>query len=132
MQIRYRLLSLLLLYAISLNTELFAEETSTPGEPQFLLLTKDLWVEEKLAQLTLDEKIAQLMMVTVYPRQSEAAKNSMVNLIRRFKPGGILVMQGSPVKTTRWINEFQQTSDIPMLVAIDGEWGLSMRMSSTI
>lgn len=132
MQIRYRLLSLLLLYAISLNTELFAEETSTPGEPQFLLLTKDLWVEEKLAQLTLDEKIAQLMMVTVYPRQSEAAKNSMVNLIRRFKPGGILVMQGSPVKTTRWINEFQQTSDIPMLVAIDGEWGLSMRMDSTI
>jgi beta-N-acetylhexosaminidase len=131
-QTRFKILSFLLFYLISFNADLFAEEPPKPLEPDFLLLTNDHWVNEKMEQMTLDEKIAQLMMVTVYPRQSEAAKKSMINLIQHFKPGGILVMQGSPVKTTRWINEFQENSTVPMLVAIDGEWGISMRIDSTI
>jgi len=132
MQNRFNVFSLLVIFMFFNPAKLFAEQPSTPGEPPFLLLTKDHWVEEKLSEMTLGEKIAQLMMVTVYPRQSEAAKNSMVNLIEHFRPGGILVMQGSPVKTARWINEFQQNSKVPLLVAVDGEWGLSMRIDSTI
>jgi beta-glucosidase-like glycosyl hydrolase/CubicO group peptidase (beta-lactamase class C family) len=131
-QNRFKILIFLLIYLISADANIFAEEPPKPEEPEFLLLVKDQWVNEKMEQMTLDEKIAQLMMVTVYPRQSEAAKNSTVNLIQNFKPGGILVMQGSPVKTARWINKFQENSPIPLLVAIDGEWGLSMRMDSTI
>ncbi|MFW6309807.1 MAG: glycoside hydrolase family 3 N-terminal domain-containing protein [Prolixibacteraceae bacterium] len=92
----------------------------------------DEWVNDQLEQLSTEEKIAQLMMITVYPEQNEAAKGAVINTIRQYKPGGILVMQGTPVKTAIWINEFQQISNIPLLVAIDGEWGLSMRMDSTI
>ncbi len=92
----------------------------------------DQWVEEKLDSMTVDEKIAQLMMVTVYPRQNEAAKKKTIELIQQFQPGGILVMQGNPAKTTRWINEFQDSSKVPLLIAVDGEWGLSMRIDSTI
>jgi len=132
MQNRFNVFSLFVIFTFFNPAKLFAEQPTTPGEPPFLLLTKDHWVEEKLSEMTLDEKIAQLMMITVYPRQSEAAKNSMVNLIEHFRPGGILVMQGSPVKTARWINEFQQNSTIPLLVAVDGEWGLSMRIDSTV
>lgn len=132
MQIRFKILSILLLIAGGNPLNLFSQELLTAEGPSFLLLTNDQWVNEKLEQMTLEEKIAQLMMVTVYPRQSEAAKNSMVNLIEHFKPGGILVMQGNPVKTARWINDFQQNSKVPLFVAIDGEWGISMRMDSTI
>jgi beta-glucosidase-like glycosyl hydrolase/CubicO group peptidase (beta-lactamase class C family) len=132
MQIRFNILSIVVLFIVLNTVKTFAEQPVNPGEPPFLLLTKDQWVEEKLSGMTLDEKIAQLMMVTVYPQQSEAAKSSMVNLIEHFSPGGILVMQGSPVKTTRWINEFQENSKVPLLVAVDGEWGLSMRIDSTI
>ena len=35
-------------------------------------------------------------------------------------------------KTARWINEFQSVSSLPLLVAIDGEWGPAMRIDSTI
>ena len=72
------------------------------------------------------------MMITVYPRQTDSDKARLINLIRTYKPGGILIMQGSPVKTTQWINELQQNSNVPLLTAIDGEWGLSMRIDSSI
>src|SRR5690554_734784 len=102
------------------------------GEPPFMVLAQDKWVTGKMNSMSLDEKIAQLMMITVYPRQSETDKNRIINTIREHQPGGILVMQGSPVKSATWINEFQQNANVPLLTAIDGEWGLSMRMDSTI
>lgn len=124
-------LLLFLILFVSLST-LYAEENQQEGQPPFLLLAEDFWVKEILDSLTLEEKIAQLMMVTVYPRQGEADKTDLINTVRNYKPGGILVMQGSPVKTARWINDLQENSEVPLLVAIDGEWGLSMRIDSTM
>ena len=98
----------------------------------FLKYLNDSWVNAQFDSLTLDEKIAQLMMITVYPNQNEASKIQSANLIEKWNPGGILVMQGSPVKTADWINFFQEKAKTPMLVAIDGEWGLAMRTDSTI
>ncbi|SHJ50404.1 beta-glucosidase [Tangfeifania diversioriginum] len=102
------------------------------ADPPFLQLVNDHWVNEKLEAMTLDEKIAQLMMVTVYPRQDELARGQMEQLISQNQPGGILVMQGDLVKTARWINHFQEKATVPLLVAVDGEWGLSMRIDSTV
>jgi beta-N-acetylhexosaminidase len=132
MQIRFKTLTMLLLCAVICHIKLYADEPPLHSEPSFLRLVNDHWVNLKMEQMTLDEKIAQLIMVTVYPQQSENSKTSMVEVIKTFKPGGILVMQGSPVKTARWINEFQENSTVPMLVAIDGEWGLSMRIDSVM
>ncbi|HDR50994.1 MAG TPA: serine hydrolase [Mariniphaga anaerophila] len=132
MQIRFKIFPLLLLCAVVCHIKLYADKPPLHGEPSFLRLVNDHWVNERLEQMTLDEKIAQLMMVTVYPQQSENSKNSMIEVIKTFKPGGILVMQGSPVKTARWINEFQENSPVPLMVAIDGEWGISMRMDSVM
>jgi len=132
MQLNFMVIPVLFILFFVPVSGLDAGESSSPGDPPFLILSEDFWVNEKMEQMTLDEKIAQLMMVPVFPRQSEAEKRSMVKIIQTYKPGGILVMQGSPVKTTRWINQFQENSDVPLLVAIDGEWGLSMRIDSTM
>lgn len=101
-------------------------------KPPFLNLKNDEWVNQKISQLSLEEKIAQLMMITVYPKQNDVSKAIYLNRIKKYKPGGILVMQGTPQKTAAWINEFQSASDTPLLVAIDGEWGPAMRIDSTI
>jgi beta-glucosidase-like glycosyl hydrolase/CubicO group peptidase (beta-lactamase class C family) len=85
-----------------------------------------------MEKMTLDEKIAQLMTVAVFPEHGIENKNKVLQQIENFKPGGILVMQGSPVETAKWINDFQQKSKIPLLVAIDGEWGLAMRIDSVM
>ncbi len=90
----------------------------------------DPWVRAELSRMTLREKIGQLIMIDVYPAQSEAHKRDIEKLIRLYKPGGILVMDGSPVNTARWINDFQHSSGIPLLVATDAESGLGFRMDS--
>src|SRR5690606_30165021 len=101
-------------------------------EPPFLKYKTDKWVAEQLEKMTLDEKIAQLMTISVYPEQGEISKTKTIEQIELYKPGGILVMQGTPVESAKWINEFQQKSKIPLLVAIDGEWGMSMRIDSVM
>ncbi|MCY1721343.1 serine hydrolase [Prolixibacteraceae bacterium Z1-6] len=101
-------------------------------EPPFSKYKNDDWVNQQLEQLTLEEKIAQLMMITVYPKQNDASKDAILKKIESYKPGGILIMQGTPCKTATWINQFQEASETPLLVAVDGEWGPAMRIDSTI
>ncbi|NLB93667.1 MAG: glycoside hydrolase family 3 protein, partial [Bacteroidales bacterium] len=123
---------ILFFFVVSFSSELFAEAVSSPGEPPFLIFQDDQWVNEQMMQMTIEEKIAQLMMVAVYPNQNDATANAMVEVIKTFKPGGLLIMQGSPVKTADRINRFQEASKVPLLIAIDGEWGIAMRMDSVM
>ncbi|MDR2910456.1 MAG: serine hydrolase [Bacteroidales bacterium] len=102
------------------------------SEPPFLKFLNDPWVDTQMREMSLEEKIAQLMMLTAYPKQDEASRLKLLEQIKNFSPGGILVMQGTPVKTTEWINSFQENSKIPLLVAIDGEWGPAMRIDSIL
>nr|WP_321484839.1 glycoside hydrolase family 3 N-terminal domain-containing protein [uncultured Draconibacterium sp.] len=106
--------------------------SASAQEPPFLQYKNDEWVNQQLEKMSLDERIAQLMMITVYPKQNDAAKAIFKKRIQDWKPGGILVMQGSPTKNAAWINQFQAASETPLLVAIDGEWGPAMRTDSTI
>ena len=124
-----RLRGKLLLLLFALTIQLSAVTTK---EPPFLKYKSDVWVLEQLEQMTLEEKIAQLMTISVYPKQSEASKKRVLDLIKLYKPGGILVMQGEPVKSAQWVNEFHDASKVPLLVSIDGEWGISMRIDSVM
>ncbi|MCF6358060.1 MAG: serine hydrolase [Draconibacterium sp.] len=101
-------------------------------EPPYKKYLNSEWVNTQLQGLTLEEKIAQLMVISVYPKRDDTEKTRVINLIKTYKLGGIIVMQGTPVKTTSWINEFQAASDLPLLVSTDAEWGPKMRIDSTI
>lgn len=78
---------ILFFFVVSFSSELFAEAVSSPGEPPFLIFQDDQWVNEQMMQMTIEEKIAQLMMVAVYPNQNDATANAMVEVIKTFKPG---------------------------------------------
>jgi len=126
MNLRGRFITVVLLFAV------FRISLATGTEPPFVKFKTDKWVTCQLEKMTLDEKIAQLMTIAVFPEQGIESKNKVLDQIKLYKPGGILVMQGTPVETAKWINDFQQNSKIPLLVAIDGEWGLSMRIDSVM
>jgi beta-N-acetylhexosaminidase len=126
MNLRGRFIIVILLFTLSTIS------LATGTEPPFIKFKTNKWVTEQLAKMTLDEKIAQLMTIAVFPEQGVESKNKVLKQIKLYKPGGILVMQGIPVETAKWINDFQQNSKIPLLVAIDGEWGLSMRIDSVM
>ncbi|MCF8254293.1 MAG: serine hydrolase [Bacteroidia bacterium] len=81
--------------------------------------------------LSLDEKIAQLMTVAVWTQRDSNYLKEIELLIRDCKIGGIMFMKGTPHKQAVLTNRYQKISKVPLLVSIDGEWGLNMRLDST-
>jgi len=97
-------------------------------------LNDSLWVDSIYNSMTLDEQIGQLIMINVYSNKGddETYVKNISNLIQTFKIGGICFFQGGPVRQANLTNLWQSVSKIPMLVAIDAEWGLAMRLDSTV
>ncbi len=90
------------------------------------------WVDSVYKTLSLDEKIGQLFMVAAYSNKGKAHKQNITKLVKQYHIGGLIFFQGSPKKQAKLTNHYQQQADIPLLIAMDAEWGLSMRLDSTI
>ncbi|MEI6865831.1 glycoside hydrolase family 3 N-terminal domain-containing protein [Flavicella sp.] len=100
------------------------------------LLTKDseaqrLWVNEKMETMSLDEKIGQLFMIQAYSNKGSKHKKFIESQIKKYHIGGLIFMQGTPEKQAVLNNDYQEISKIPLLIGIDGEWGLDMRLKKT-
>jgi len=89
------------------------------------------WVDSLYSSMTLAEKVGQLYMVQVMSNQDEATKNKVVEIIKDHHIGGIIYSNGGPSRQARLNNELQSFSKTPMLIGMDAEWGLSMRLDST-
>lgn len=105
--------------------------TSQENDPPFLLQSST-WADSVFNTLTPDERIAQLFMVAAYSNKGETHVNHIKQLVREHKIGGLIFMQGGPVRQAKLINAYQELSSVPLMVAIDGEWGLAMRLDSTV
>lgn len=100
------------------------------------LITKDTlsqqkWVERIYGDMTLDEKIGQLFMVMVASDQDRASTDKIRSLIEKQHIGGVIFSKGGPVRQAKLTNSFQLASKIPLLIGMDAEWGLAMRLDST-
>ncbi len=93
--------------------------------------TQQKWVDSIYSTLTLAEKVGQLYMIQVMSNQDKTTKNNIIKLIRDHHIGGIIYSNGGPVKQAKLNNELQALSKIPMLIGMDAEWGLNMRLDST-
>jgi len=58
--------------------------------------------------------------------------NEIGQIIEKNNVGGIIFMKGSPVNQAKMTNYFQSLSKTPLMIAMDAEWGLGMRLDSTI
>lgn len=88
--------------------------------------------EHQLKTMSLDEKIAQLFMIEVRPTLGKAHLDEVERIVQNHQVGGLIFFKGDPLTQVRLTNRYQQLSKIPMFIAIDGEWGLSMRLSQTV
>ncbi|MFD2999337.1 glycoside hydrolase family 3 N-terminal domain-containing protein [Pontibacter toksunensis] len=100
-------------------------------DPPFLN-GKHAWVDSVFATLTPEERIAQLIMIPVYSNRDQAHIDSIGNLIKTYKVGGVIFFQGGPVRQAKMTNRYQSESKVPLMVTIDAEWGLAMRLDSTV
>lgn len=103
--------------------------------PAFLQLSErqNQWADSVFTSLTPDERISQLIMVAGYSNRGRASyEDSLVTLVRTNKLGGVVFFQGGPIRQAKITNRLQALSSVPLLIAMDAEWGLAMRLDSTV
>ncbi len=82
--------------------------------------------------LNSEERIAQLLHIAAYSNRDSNHVNEIASLIKKYKIGGLIFFQGGPVRQANLTNYYQSISKVPIMISIDGEWGLKMRLDSTI
>lgn len=89
------------------------------------------WVDSVFNSLTPKERIAQLFLVRAHTDLGQKYIDSVGTVIKNEQLGGLVVFQGGPVRHTDMINQYQKNSKVPLLVTVDGEWGLGMRLADS-
>ncbi len=90
------------------------------------------WVDSIFRKLNRREKIAQLFFIRAHTDKGKAYEEKVADIIRKNKVGGLVFFQGGPGRQTALTNYYQRISHVPLLIAMDAEWGLGMRLDSTI
>ena len=119
---------ILLLFTSFLNEE--SADITTISAPIYQADT--LWLDSVLNSLTQEQKIAQLFMVAAYSNKEEKHQKEIEFLIKNYHIGGLMYLQGGPIRQLRLTNHYQSLSQVPLMIAQDAEWGVSMRIDSTI
>mgnify|MGYP001039395082 CR=1 FL=1 len=89
------------------------------------------WVDSMFSTMTIDQKIGQLFMVQAYSNLDEKHSIGIDSLIEKYHIGGLIFMQGTPIKQAELTNRYQSKAKTPLLIGFDGEWGLDMRLKNT-
>ncbi|WP_439880194.1 glycoside hydrolase family 3 N-terminal domain-containing protein [Pontibacter sp. MBLB2868] len=106
---------------------------SLKSSEQLIVNVKEqTWVDSVMTSLTPEQRIGQLFMVAAYSSKNEKHFREIDTLVSRYGIGGIMFMQGGPVRQAKLTNRFQSESKVPMLIAMDAEWGLGMRLDSSM
>ena len=107
---------------------MYAQDQAAP----FLEHLHHQWVDSVFNTLEPDERIAQLFMVAAYSNRDDSHRRDLLQMVRDQKIGGLVFFQGGPARQAGMINDLQAETDVPLLIAMDAEWGLGMRLDSTI
>jgi beta-glucosidase-like glycosyl hydrolase len=86
-------------------------------------------VEALMQQLSVREKVAQLIVLTISREPSDSTRALQDSLIRDEGLGGVIIMRGPVRSFIERMNELQALSKLPLLVATDAEWGAAMRFA---
>lgn len=111
---------------IFLVTILLCSSFSNPEYPSKEEMAQ-LWANDKLAEMNIDQMIGQLFMIRAHSDKGPEHVKDVKNQIEKYEVGGLCFFQGTPTKQAELTNQYQKLSNIPLFVSIDGEWGLGMR-----
>jgi len=93
-------------------------------------LSEPEWVDSVYRRMDLDQKIGQLFMIRAHSDKGADHIQSVSRAIQKYHVGGLCFFQGTPEKQAALTNQYQRQSEVPLMVAMDAEWGLGMRHKS--
>ena len=88
------------------------------------------WVEQTYKNMSQDERLGQLFIVALYTNKDKAHIEQVREIVKNEKIGGLILMQDDAAQHIHLLNEFQTYNKIPLLVGIDGEWGVYQRIAA--
>ncbi|MDV3897696.1 glycoside hydrolase [Elizabethkingia anophelis] len=88
------------------------------------------WVDKTYNSLSQDEKLGQLFITALYTNKDQNHINFVRQLVNKEKIGGIILMQDNAAQEIELVNEFQESSRVPLLIGMDAEWGLYQRIAA--
>ncbi len=89
------------------------------------------WVDSIYDAMTLEEKMGQLFMADIFSSDPKEKTDKIKDLITNYHLGGVIFSKGGPVRQAKLNNEFQALAKVPLMIGMDAEWGLAMRLDST-
>ncbi len=95
-------------------------------------VTGSTWVDSVFNSLSQEERIAQLMIIRSYSDQAPSYYKDITDLISEYNIGGITFFKGSPVSQAQICKYWQRIAKTPLLICMDGEWGVGMRLDSVM
>ena len=98
--------------------------------PFFPLFLFAGWAEQTLSEMTLEEKVGQLLVAPGCSLRDVDHWEDWVHLMAECRIGNVLAKQGDPESQVRFLHFMQGLSKYPLLVAADYEWGLAMMMKT--
>jgi beta-glucosidase-like glycosyl hydrolase/CubicO group peptidase (beta-lactamase class C family) len=93
------------------------------------LSAKD-WTDSVFNSLDDDQKIAQLMVIRAHSNLGPDHVAKVVSDIQQYNVGALCFFQGGPIRQANLTNYYQGIAKTPLMITIDGEWGLGMRLDS--
>ena len=93
-------------------------------------LPQQLWVDSVFKTLNDEEKIAQLIVIRAHSNLGNDHVIKVANEIQRYNVGALCFFQGGPDRQANLTNYYQSIAKTPLMVTIDAEWGLGMRLDS--
>ncbi|MEO8087046.1 MAG: glycoside hydrolase family 3 N-terminal domain-containing protein, partial [Bacteroidota bacterium] len=100
--------------------------------PPFFSPASEHFADSLLKRMSPDERNGQLFMVAAWSNKDSAHIKELEWLIAQHGIGGLIFFQGGPVREALMTNHYQSISKIPLLIGMDAEWGIAMRLDSTI
>lgn len=93
--------------------------------------TMTQWVDSVFNQMSLDQRIGQTITIMAAGTNTPVARKKLTDLVKNQHIGGILFSKGTPDDQVALTNECIAAAKVPLLISLDGEWGLSMRLKET-
>ena len=122
--------SIKVLFFLSAGFLSFNEMTTQPVDPPFLQYMNHPWVDSVLNTLSTEQQIAQCIWVAGWSDRDVSHEVEMSDIIRKYGVGGIIFFQGTAEKQAELTNYYQKISKVPLLISMDAEWGIGMRLGN--
>jgi beta-glucosidase-like glycosyl hydrolase/CubicO group peptidase (beta-lactamase class C family) len=90
------------------------------------------WVDAIYNDMSPDERVGQLIWLRAHSDKGPDHVAFVEKMIREYHVGGLTFFQGTPLEQAKLTNQYQAlTKRVPLIISMDAEWGLGMRMKQT-